>query len=102
VFSWNHFVVLLNPDTGEILERNTLPTGSAGDDDGHYKHLTVAPDGTLIIKQQNRPFNCTKQGSVALSAARAPAVVQTSKRTRQWSRSIRRRFRCTTRSSCRR
>src|SRR6266566_2230247 len=67
VEAWSHFVVLLDPNTGRVLKRASLPTGPAGPIDGHYKHLTVAPDGTLIEKQQNRPFGCTIQGSGALS-----------------------------------
>jgi hypothetical protein len=78
VFAWSKYVVLLDPDTGEILKQRELPEGTAGFStleidgktyesfNGNYKHLTVAPDGTLIIKQQNRPFNCTTQGAGAL------------------------------------
>ena len=66
VVAWNHFVVLLDPATGKILKKVSLPTGPAGPNDGHYKHVTIAPDGTLIINQQNRPFGCTTQGSGAL------------------------------------
>jgi outer membrane protein assembly factor BamB len=65
-FAWNHFVVLLDLATGKILRQQELPTGPAGPADGHYKHLTVAPDGTIILKQQNRPFGCTTQGGPAL------------------------------------
>jgi hypothetical protein len=78
VEAWSHFVVLLDPNTGRVLKRASLPTGPAGPIDGSYKHLTVAPDGTLIIKQQNRPFGCTTQGSGALitcpGAGGGPAV----------------------------
>ena len=66
VVAWNHFVALLDPSTGRILKKASLPTGPAGPIDGWYKHLTIAPDGTLILKQQNRPFGCTTQGSGAL------------------------------------
>ncbi len=65
VEAWNHFIVLLDPNTGKILKKASLPTGPAGPD-GNYKHLTVAPDGTLIIKQQNKPFGCPTQGTLAL------------------------------------
>jgi hypothetical protein len=67
VVAWNHFLVKLDPDTGQILKKVSLPTGPAGPD-GNYKHLTIAPDGTLILKQQNKPYGCTFQSSSALIA----------------------------------
>jgi hypothetical protein len=34
--------------------------------DSSFKHLTVAPDGTLILKNQCRPTGNTQQGSLAI------------------------------------
>jgi hypothetical protein len=66
VFSWNHTIVLLDPDTGLILKSNTLPTASVPVSAISFKHVTVAPDGTLILKSQARPAGSTEQGSMAM------------------------------------
>jgi len=66
VEAWSHFVAILDADTGRVIKRRSLGAGPAGPDDGNFKHVTVAPDGTLIIKQQNRVYGCTTQSSVAL------------------------------------
>ena len=66
VFSWDHTIVLLDPDTGLILKANTLPTGNVPVADISFKHVTVAPDGTLILKTQTRPTGSTEQGSMAI------------------------------------
>ncbi len=67
-FSWSHFVALVDGDTGEILKTNTLPGGDAPIEDVNFKHLTIAPDGTLILKDQTRPIGCTLQGTMAIIA----------------------------------
>ncbi len=66
VFAWSNRIVLLDPDTGEILRHNTLPGGAAPIADVNFKHLTIAPDRTLILKDQTRPFGCTLQGTMAI------------------------------------
>ena len=66
VFSWNHTIVLLDPDTGLILKSKTLPTGNVPVADISFKHVTIAPDGTLILKTQTRPTGSTEQGSLAI------------------------------------
>jgi len=35
-------------------------------EDVNFKHLTIAPDGTLILKDQTRPIGCTLQGTMAI------------------------------------
>lgn len=65
-FAWADQIILLDPDTGRILKQQTLPTGDAPREDVNYKHLTVAPDGTLIIKDQTRPIGNTMQGTLAI------------------------------------
>ena len=67
-FSWSHFVALVDGDTGEIRKTNTLPGGDAPIEDVNFKHLTIAPDGTLILKDQTRPIGCTLQGTMAIIA----------------------------------
>lgn len=65
-FAWGHKIVLLDADTGTIIKSNTLPTGPTAGIDANFKHLTVAPDGTLILKDQTRPAGCTVQGTMAI------------------------------------
>lgn len=67
-FAWSHFIALVDGDTGEILKTNTLPPGDAPLEDVNFKHLTIAPDGTLILKDQTRPVGCTLQGTMAIIA----------------------------------
>jgi len=65
-FAWSHFIALIDGDTGEILKTNSLPPGDAPVEDVNFKHLTIAPDGTLILKDQTRPVGCTLQGTMAI------------------------------------
>ncbi len=65
-FSWSSQIVLIDGDTGLILKHNTLPPGDAPAIDVNYKHLTIAPDRTLILKDQTRPVGCTGQGTMAI------------------------------------
>jgi len=66
VFAWDHTIVLLDPDTGLILKTNKLPTGDVPVANISWKHLTVAPDGTFILKSQARPTGSTEQGTMAM------------------------------------
>ncbi len=65
-FAWSTQVVLLDADTGLILKQNTLPTGETAPADSNFKHLTVAPDRTLILKNQTRPTGSQDQGTMAI------------------------------------
>lgn len=65
-FAWSNRIILLDADTGEILKHNTLPAGAAGAANVNYKHLTIAPDRTLILKCQTRPIGETSQGTMAI------------------------------------
>jgi hypothetical protein len=65
-FAWSNQIVLIDGDTGLILKHNTLPGGAASAADVNFKHLTIAPDGTLILKDQTRPVGCTLQGTMAI------------------------------------
>ena len=65
-FAWANQIVLIDSDTGEILKQNTLPAGDAPIEDVNFKHLTVAPDRTLIMKDQTRPIGETAQGTIAI------------------------------------
>ena len=66
VSSWANRIALLDADTGVILKTGELPPGEAPPGDSSFKHLTVAPDGTLILKNQCRPTGATQQGSLAI------------------------------------
>lgn len=65
-FAWQNNVALLDPDTGLILKRTTLPTGETPPSQSGFKHLTIAPDGTLILKNQTRPTGYEYQGTLAI------------------------------------
>jgi len=66
VLAWANQVVLIDPANGQIIAHNTLPTGEAATGDTNFKHVTVAPDRTLILKDQTRPVGCKLQGTIAI------------------------------------
>ena len=63
--SFGNTLVKLDGDTGRILQQVTLPSGKAPRQGSNFKHLTVAPDGTLILKNQTRATPCDIQGTLA-------------------------------------
>lgn len=70
IFAFARQVVLLDGDTGLILKHNNLSAGPA-ENDASFKHLTIAPDGTAIIKDQTRPGpGCSYQGTSAIFACK--------------------------------
>ena len=75
-FAWSNRIVLIDGDSGLILKRNTLPSGAAPAADVNFKHLTIAPDGTLILKDQTRPLGCKLQGTVAIIKCAAEGMKQ--------------------------
>lgn len=62
--SFGNHLVKLDGDTGRILKHVSLPA-DAPPEGSNFKHLTIAPDGTLIIKNQTRATPCTIQGTLA-------------------------------------
>jgi hypothetical protein len=66
VTAWSNLIAVLDAATGQILKAGSLPSGQAPPEDSHFKHLTVAPDGTLILKNQTRPAGATEQGTMAM------------------------------------
>jgi hypothetical protein len=65
--AWSHRIALLDRDTGGILKEKNLPSpGPVTPNDLNYKELTVAPDGTIILRSQNRPENCNQEGGGGL------------------------------------
>ncbi len=65
-FAWANQIVLIDGNTGLILKHNTLPAGDTPIIDVNFKHLTIAPDRTLIMKDQTRPIGCTAQGTMGI------------------------------------
>ena len=65
-FAWSNQIVLIDGDTGQILKHGVLPAGQAPAIDVTYKHLTIAPGRTLILKRQTRPTGETSQGTMAI------------------------------------
>ncbi|MDJ0957431.1 MAG: hypothetical protein QNI91_11255 [Arenicellales bacterium] len=79
VFMWDTRVVLIHGDTGQILKvSEQIPSGDAPPEAANFKHLTIAPDGTLILKNQNRPVGCTLQGTLAITLCLQKGMVQPS------------------------
>jgi hypothetical protein len=76
VFAWSNQIVLLDADSGAILKHNTLPNGPAPVADVNFKHLTIAPDRTLILKDQTRPTGCKLQGTIAIIKCAAEGMKQ--------------------------
>jgi len=74
--SWSNQIVLLDGDSGRILKHNTLPTGETPAADANYKHLTIAPDRTLILKCQTRPTGEKSQGTMAIFKGLAKGLKQ--------------------------
>jgi hypothetical protein len=69
IYAWNHKIALIDPHDGAILKMRNLPApGEVTDRSINYKELTVAPDGTIILRSQNRPENCNQQGGGGLIA----------------------------------
>ena len=66
VLSWSNNAVLVDGDTGLILKITPLPSGDAPPASSNFKHLTIAPDRTLIYKNQTRPIGCTGQGTMGI------------------------------------
>ncbi len=66
ITAWSSNVALIDGDTGLILKQNTLPSGPTAQENVNFKHLTIAPDGTVILKDQTRPEDCPLQGTLAV------------------------------------
>lgn len=76
IFSWSNQIIQVDPENGLILKHNTLPSGEANVEDVNYKHLTIAPDGTIILKNQNRPEGSKLQGTLAIIDGIEKGMVQ--------------------------
>lgn len=68
----------VDPDTGKILADISLPTGPAEPKSTNFETLVTGTDGTLFVKNQNRPVGCTQQGFNAMfecTGEKPPSVV---------------------------
>ena len=66
VEAWSNRIALVDGNTGLVLKANTIPSGPAAPIDVNFKHVTMAPDGTLLVKDQVRPAGCKMQGTLAI------------------------------------
>jgi hypothetical protein len=66
LIAWSDRVAILDKNTGRVLAVNTLPTGPSPVDNASFKHVTIAPDGTIILKDQTKPMGENGQGSFAM------------------------------------
>lgn len=62
--SFGNHLVKLDGDTGLILNHVPLPA-DAPPEGSNFKHMTIAPDGTIILKNQTRATPCDIQGTLA-------------------------------------
>ncbi len=66
ILAWQNNIALVDPETGLILKHAVLPTGSTPPAQSGFKNLTIAPDGTIILKNQTQPTGYDKQGTLAI------------------------------------
>jgi hypothetical protein len=66
IFAWQNNIAIIDPETGMVLRQAPLPTGTTPPEQSGYKNLTIAPDGTIILKNQTRPTGYDKQGTLAI------------------------------------
>lgn len=74
--AWANQIALVDGDTGLILRQNNLPSGDTPQRSSFFKHLTIAPDGTLICKNQTRPNESDLQGTVGIVQAAMKGMKQ--------------------------
>ncbi len=66
LFAWENNIALLDADTGLIVRHTKLPTGATAPGDSGFKHVTIAPDGTIIAKNQTKAIGYEGQGTLAI------------------------------------
>lgn len=64
----DHTLYRLNGDTGKIVAKNNMPTGTSKPRNSAFNGLDAFPGGTLIVKSMNRPKGCTKNGYPAAAS----------------------------------
>lgn len=70
---YGYHIARLDPKTGRVLARATLPTGDSKPENTAYNGYDALPDGTIIAKTVNRQPGCTEQGFSAFLKCPDPA-----------------------------
>lgn len=73
VVIYGYHIARLDPETGAVLARATLPTGNSAPGDTAYNGYDALPDGTIIAKTVNRQPGCSEQGFSAFLQCPDPA-----------------------------
>jgi hypothetical protein len=75
VVIYGYHIAKLDPETGDVMARTTLPTGTSAPADTSYNGYDALPDGTIISKTVNRQPGCTEQGFSAFLDCPDPTAV---------------------------
>ncbi|MGW4890939.1 hypothetical protein ACWEQL_01530 [Kitasatospora sp. NPDC004240] len=75
VVVYGYHIARIDPATGTVLARTTLPTGLSAPRDTAYNGYDALPDGTIIAKTVNRQPGCTEQGFSAFLNCPDPTAV---------------------------
>ncbi|MER7766784.1 hypothetical protein [Kitasatospora sp. NPDC096140] len=75
VVVYGYHIARIDPQTGRVLARTTLPTGRSAPRDTAYNGYDALPDGTIVAKTVNRQPGCTEQGFSAFLNCPDPTAV---------------------------
>ncbi|MEE1783236.1 hypothetical protein PUR71_09960 [Streptomyces sp. SP17BM10] len=75
VVIYGYHIARIDPATGAVLARTTLPTGGSAPRDTAYNGYDALPDGTIVAKTVNRQPGCTEQGFSAFLNCPDPTAV---------------------------
>ncbi|MFD8781011.1 hypothetical protein [Kitasatospora sp. NPDC059599] len=75
VVIYGYHIARIDPQTGKVLARTTLPTGGSAPRDTAYNGYDALPDGTIVAKTVNRQPGCTEQGFSAFLNCPDPSAV---------------------------
>ncbi|MEU1287985.1 hypothetical protein [Kitasatospora sp. NPDC005856] len=75
VVVYGYHIARIDPQTGNILARTTLPTGQSAPRDTAYNGYDALPDGTIVAKTVNRQPGCAEQGFSAFLNCPDPTAV---------------------------
>ncbi|MEU8515097.1 hypothetical protein AB0C76_26425 [Kitasatospora sp. NPDC048722] len=75
VVVYGYHIARIDPATGAVLARTTLPTGDSAPRDTAYNGYDALPDGTIVAKTVNRQPGCTEQGFSAFLNCPDPTAV---------------------------
>ncbi|MBV9598125.1 MAG: hypothetical protein JOZ87_14805 [Chloroflexi bacterium] len=62
VVIYGYHIAKLDPTTGNVLARTTLPTGASAPRDTSFNGYDALADGTIVAKSVNRQPGCEEQG----------------------------------------